>query len=169
MIAALYARKSNEQKDVAKEAQSVTRQKELALAFAEAKGWTVAPEHVYDEGDDVSGASFGDDGRPVLASLLVAAERGEFGAVVLMDETRLGRDQFRTGIILADLHDAGVEVWFYQDGRRAQLDDATGRFMESAKLYAGALERARRKFGVPPEKLRVIPMPLFPSSRTPTP
>jgi DNA invertase Pin-like site-specific DNA recombinase len=47
MIAAIYARKSNEQQGVADEAKSVTRQIEHARAYAERKGWTVAEEHIY--------------------------------------------------------------------------------------------------------------------------
>lgn len=91
MNAALYARKSTEQK-VADEAKSVTRQTELAREFAEAKGWTVAAGHVYTD-DAVSGAAFGDEGRPALAAMVVTAERKEFGAVVTMDESRIGRYQ----------------------------------------------------------------------------
>ena len=46
MIAAIYARKCNDQ-HVADEEKSVTRQVERARAYAARKGWTVADEHVY--------------------------------------------------------------------------------------------------------------------------
>jgi len=55
MIAAIYARKSTDQIGVADEARSVTRQIDHAKAYALAKGWTVADEHVYVD-DGVSGA-----------------------------------------------------------------------------------------------------------------
>jgi hypothetical protein len=45
MIAAVYARKSNEQQGVADEAKSVARQIAHARAYAEKKGWTVPDEH----------------------------------------------------------------------------------------------------------------------------
>ena len=47
MICAVYARKSTEQNGVADEAKSVTRQIEHATAYAEKRGWTVNPAHVY--------------------------------------------------------------------------------------------------------------------------
>lgn len=47
MIAAIYARKSNDQNGVADENKSVTRQVEHAKAYAARKGWTVADEHLY--------------------------------------------------------------------------------------------------------------------------
>lgn len=88
----------------------------MAREFATAKGWTVAEQHVYVD-DGISGAMF-DEQRPGLAALLVAVERGEFRAVVTMDESRIGRDQYRAAYVLQQLHDGGVAVWFYQDGRR---------------------------------------------------
>jgi DNA invertase Pin-like site-specific DNA recombinase len=56
VIAAIYARKSTEQ-NVPDDAKSVTRQVELARAFAASKGWRVADEHVYID-DAVSGAEY---------------------------------------------------------------------------------------------------------------
>jgi DNA invertase Pin-like site-specific DNA recombinase len=56
MIAAIYARKSTDQ-NVADEEKSVTRQIERATAYAQTKGWTVAPGHVYAD-DGISGAEF---------------------------------------------------------------------------------------------------------------
>ena len=44
MRAAIYARKSTEQRGVATDAKSVTRQVENAQTFAKARGWTVAKE-----------------------------------------------------------------------------------------------------------------------------
>lgn len=143
MNAAIYCRKSTEQK-VAEEAKSVTRQTELAREFAESRGWTVAAGHVYTD-DAVSGAAFGDEGRPALAAMMVAAERKEFGAVVTMDESRIGRDQYRSAFVLQQLHDAGCEVWYYQEdgGRRVEMDSAVGKFMESVRGFGAELEREK--------------------------
>jgi len=44
-VAAIYARKSTEQ-NVSDDAKSVTRQVELAKAFAATKGWSVIEEYV---------------------------------------------------------------------------------------------------------------------------
>ena len=140
--AACYARKSPNDQKVAEEAKSVTRQVELGRAYAPALDRTVEDRHVYVD-DQVSGAAFGDDARPALAALLVAAERGEFDIVIMMDESRLGRDQYRSAYVLQQLHDAGVAVWYYQDKRQVALDTATGKFMESVKGYAAEMEREK--------------------------
>ena len=69
MRAAVYARKSTEQ-NVADDAKSVTRQVELARAFATRQGWKVAESHVYMD-DGISGAEF--TNRPGLSALTLAA------------------------------------------------------------------------------------------------
>ena len=95
MICAIYARKSNDQSDVTDEARSVARQIESARAYAECKGWTVSPEHVYSD-DGISGAIFG-AGRPGLARLLNAlGPRPAFSMLVMSEESRLGREQIET-------------------------------------------------------------------------
>jgi DNA invertase Pin-like site-specific DNA recombinase len=57
MIAAVYARKSTDQSDVAADAKSVTRQVEGHRTFITARGWTLDEAHVYTD-DGVSGALF---------------------------------------------------------------------------------------------------------------
>ena len=61
MIAAIYARKSNDQNlpDVEK---SVTRQVGRGTAYAQSKSWTVDPAHVYVD-DAISDAEFVRRGR----------------------------------------------------------------------------------------------------------
>jgi DNA invertase Pin-like site-specific DNA recombinase len=99
MIAAIYARKSTEQNGRADEAKSVTRQIDHARAYAERKGWTVADAHVYTD-DGVSGAAF-DEHRPGLARLLnTLRPRPTFQALIMSEESRLGRDQYRTAYVL---------------------------------------------------------------------
>jgi site-specific DNA recombinase len=141
MIAAVYARKSTEQ-NVSEDAKSGTRQITLARAFAVAHGWIVAEEHVYSDG--ISGAEF-DDRRPGLAPLLAAIKQRPrpFDGLVMMDESRLGRDQWRTGYVLAQIKDAGLALWYYQAKRHANLADATGQFMENVYGYAAQMEREK--------------------------
>ena len=57
MKAAIYARKSTDDNDRSPENKSVNRQKDHAKAYAKAKGWTVDPEHVFED-DGVSGADY---------------------------------------------------------------------------------------------------------------
>ena len=141
MIAAIYARKSTEQ-NIAEDAKSVTRQVEVAAAFATAHGWSVDPAHVYID-DGISGAEF--DDRPGLARLLLAAKARPrpFDVLVTMDESRLGRDQWRTGYLLSQFKDAGLAIWYYQAKRQANLADATGQFMENVYGYAAQMEREK--------------------------
>jgi DNA invertase Pin-like site-specific DNA recombinase len=139
--AAVYARKSTEQK-VADEAKSVTRQVELARAYAEAKGWTVEDRHVYVD-DGISGAAFGEEERPAMAALLVAAERGEFGVVVAMNEDRIGRDDFVQSAVLMSLRDADCKLWYYAEDRNPDLDTALGKFMENVRGFAAEMEREK--------------------------
>ena len=72
MIAALYARKSTDQGDLADIERSVARQVEHATAYAQRKAWTIDPAHVYVD-DGISGAEF--KNRPGLARLLTALDR----------------------------------------------------------------------------------------------
>jgi DNA invertase Pin-like site-specific DNA recombinase len=99
MSAAVYARKSTEQ-SVGTDAKSVTRQVELGRAFAEQRGWTVVEEYI---DDAISGADFSSR-RDGLARMLEAAQRRprSFDVVITMDESRLGRDQYRTALRRAD-------------------------------------------------------------------
>jgi site-specific DNA recombinase len=143
MIAATYSRKSTSQeKGSSGDSLSIERQRELARAFAASRGWKV----VADFADDaISGADFLN--RDGLARMLAAAQQTPrpFDVLVCMDESRIGRDQYRTGYVLQQLHDAGVAVWFYQEQRQAKLDDATGKFLESVRGFASEMERERAK------------------------
>jgi DNA invertase Pin-like site-specific DNA recombinase len=67
MIAAIYARKSNDQSDRDDEEKSVTRQVDHATAYAARKGWTVAEDHVYTD-DAISGPSSARSDRASIAS-----------------------------------------------------------------------------------------------------
>ena len=111
MIAAIYARKSTEQNGAAEEAKSVTRQTENGRAFAVKRGWTVADEHVYVD-DAVSGALF-DEQRPGLARLLNALKpKPAFDVLVMSEESRIGRDQYRSAYVLQQVADAAmVTAW----------------------------------------------------------
>jgi len=57
MIAAIYARKSNEQFGVENEGKSVHRQIDHGRAYAQQKGWMVDDEQIYVD-DGISGTEF---------------------------------------------------------------------------------------------------------------
>ena len=106
MIAAIYARKSTEQNGVAEDQKSVARQVEHARAFAQTKGWTVADEHV-DVDDGISGAEFAN--RPGFLRLMNALKpRAPFQALVMSEESRLGREAIETAYALKQLVQAAL-------------------------------------------------------------
>src|SRR5687768_8752693 len=95
MIAAVYCRKSTAQDDIADDQRSVARQRERATAYAAAKGWTVANEHVFID-DGISGAEF--TNRPGYMRLLNALKpRAPFQVLIVSELSRLGREQLETG------------------------------------------------------------------------
>jgi DNA invertase Pin-like site-specific DNA recombinase len=90
MIAAVYARKSTDQHDVAADEKSATRQLDQARAYATAHGFT-ADEHIYVD-DGISGSEFAK--RPGLVALLNALKpRPPFQVLLIADADRLGREQ----------------------------------------------------------------------------
>jgi site-specific DNA recombinase len=143
MIAAIYARKSTEQNGVGEEGKSVTRQIEHAREYAAKKGWTVAEEHIYVD-DGVSGAEFVK--RPGLVRLLNALKpRPPFQALVMSEESRLGREQIATASVLKEISEAGVRVFYHLEDREARLDDATGKFLEAVRHFAAEMEREKAR------------------------
>ncbi len=144
MVAAIYARKSNEQAGFDDEAKSVARQVEHARLFAEGQGWAVSDEHVYID-DGISGAIFG-DGRPGLMRLLNSlSPRPAFDVLVMSEESRLGREMHQTAHVFGQIIRAGVEIWFYLDGRQRKLDTALDKMMLSLNTFAAELEREKAR------------------------
>jgi hypothetical protein len=127
---AIYARKSNED-DATEELRSVTRQVERSREYAARKGWRSHPDLVFVD-DGISGAEF--KRRPGLARLLTAAEAHAFDALVMSEPSRLGHEQAETTYVLKRLNDAGAQVWYYLEDRRAQLDTAVGKLMSTSTL-----------------------------------
>ena len=110
--AAIYARRSKEQKGKADDALSVTRQVELAREFAASKGWQVSEDHIYiDHG--FSGAEF--EKRPGLQKLLAAAQspRPPFSMLVVSERKSIGRETDETGFTIKQLANADIKVWTY--------------------------------------------------------
>lgn len=124
----VYARKSTEQQ-ISDEEKSVTRQVEHGRAYALRKGWTVADEHVYTD-DGVSGAEFAN--RPGFVRLMNAlTPRPPLQALIMSEESRLGREQIEVAYALKQLAQAGVRVWLYPEDRERTLDSPTDKMLMS--------------------------------------
>src|SRR2546428_13345691 len=96
MIAAIYARKSNEQRDRDDADKSVKHQITRSRAYIAQKGWTLDDSSIFFD-DGISGAEFSK--RPGLVGLLRALDQKPlppFQVLVMQDESRLGRDTIRT-------------------------------------------------------------------------
>jgi DNA invertase Pin-like site-specific DNA recombinase len=82
-------------------------QEERARAFAEAKGWAVAP-HVYSD-NNVSGAVHPEK-RPAMGELLARIRAGELGGVVAFSIDRLSREPAHGDWLIAEVTAAGGVV-----------------------------------------------------------
>jgi site-specific DNA recombinase len=146
MTAAIYARKSTDQSAVADDQKSVTRQVENARAYAARKGWMVLEEHVYVD-DGISGAIFG-DGRPGFLRMMNALKPGRrapFDALIMSEESRLGREQQEVGYAFKQLVTAGVRIFLYLEDRERLLESATDKFMLSVATFADEMEREKAR------------------------
>jgi DNA invertase Pin-like site-specific DNA recombinase len=139
MIAAIYARESNDQNGIADEAKSVTRQIEHATAYAQLKGWTLDERFVFVD-DGISGAEFAN--RPGFVRLMNALKpKPTFGALIMSEESRLGREMIETSYALKQIVTAGVRVFYYLEDRERTLDSPTDKVLLAVNAYAGELER----------------------------
>ncbi len=132
--AASYSRKSTEQ-NVTDDAKSVTRQAELARAFAEQRGWAMVAEY---RDDGVSGRL-----RAKLVNrnkMLAAAMAEEFSVLIVRDLDRLSRNDEELPGLVYTLRDAGVDVWCYADGQKVDTRTALSRLMLNVKSYSGTAE-----------------------------
>ena len=80
----------------------MTVQLELARAYAQRQGWTIAEEHVYVEKDGSSGAEF--ESREQFMALVASLKpRAPFDVLILYDKDRLGREQWEMAYYLKKL------------------------------------------------------------------
>ncbi len=143
MRAAIYARKSTDQLNVADEQRSVTRQIEHARSYASRHGWTTDEAHVYCD-DGISGAEF--SARPGFVRLLNAVRpRAPFDVLIVSELSRLGREQLETGYALKQLSQAGVRIFSYLEDREILLDTPTSKFLMSAVSFAAEVEREKAR------------------------
>ncbi len=143
VIAAILARKSTDQPGVPDEQRSVARQVEQARAYAVSKGWIVDDRYIFVD-DGVSGAEFVK--RPGFIRLMNAlSPRPPFQALIMSEESRLGREQIETAYALKQIIDAGVRLFFYLDDRERTLDSAMDKVMLSLANFAAEMERDKAR------------------------
>ena len=139
MRAAIYARKSTAQTGMSEDARSVERQKARAREYAAQRGWTVVDEHIYED-DGISGAEFAR--RPGFQRLIETLKRlSPFQYLIVMDESRLGRESIETAHVLKQFMLAGVRIFAYLDNREVVLDN----LMDKMRLaFTGLMDEGER-------------------------
>jgi DNA invertase Pin-like site-specific DNA recombinase len=139
MICAVHCRKSTEQSGVTDDQKSVARQVEHARAYAVRKGWTVDDAHVYVD-DGISGAEFVN--RPGFLRLMNALKpRPAFEALIMSEESRLGRESTETFPALKQIIRAGVRVFSYLEDREVPLGTMADNTMTFLRAEFAAEER----------------------------
>lgn len=139
MRVAIYARKSTED-DRDPKNRSVQTQIDQATAYCEQKGWRVLRDHVYVD-DGVSGAEF--NRRPGFHRLL--ENLGKFDAVVMSEESRIGRESIYVGYYLKVILDSSVKVFYYLTDTEAHLDTPLETIVSQLGFFAAAQERQKAK------------------------
>lgn len=133
---AFYGRRSTDEHQAA----SLEVQTQEGERYIIAQGGLLDREHVYVD-DAISRAEF--KKRPGLIALLNAAKDKLFDAVIVRDESRLGGDTFRSGLVIQDILESGVKLIYYYEDKEITLDGAVDKFMIAARSFAAELEREK--------------------------
>jgi DNA invertase Pin-like site-specific DNA recombinase len=124
MVAAIYARKSTSQSDVADVEKSVSRQIALARAFASERKWPVIEEYIDDGVSGQESAKLTNRAR-----MLADATAGKFEVVIVRDYDRISRDDREGPAFVYMLADAGVQVFEYTSRAPIKVERAMDRTM----------------------------------------
>ena len=136
MRCAFYGRRSTDEHQMA----SMQVQSQEGERYIIAQGGFLRREHIFLD-DAISRAEF--KKRPGLIALLNAANDKQFDAVIVRDESRLGGDTFRSGLVIQDLLESGVKLIYYYEDKEITLDGAVDKFMIAARSFASELEREK--------------------------
>jgi hypothetical protein len=66
-----------------------------------------------------------------------------FAKLIVVEQSRLGRDQIDTMVLIRDIEEAGVEIWSTRDGRRITLSDDTSKLLASLEGWRDESERKK--------------------------
>ena len=66
-----------------------------------------------------------------------------FTKLIVVEQSRLGRDQIDTMVLIRDIEEAGVEIWSTRDGRRITLSDDTSKLLASLEGWRDESERKK--------------------------
>ncbi|HMR79682.1 MAG TPA: recombinase family protein, partial [Polyangiaceae bacterium] len=133
---AIYARRSTEEHQAA----SLEVQVEEARIFLQKRGWTMSAPKVFLD-DAVSRAEFVK--RPGLHAILAAARAKQINVLVVRDESRLGGDMVRTLMVLSELNDLGVRVFYYESDTEVSLNGPTEKMIQVVRGYSAEMEREK--------------------------
>jgi site-specific DNA recombinase len=136
MRAALYVRRSTKDHQLG----SLDVQKTEGARYIEEQGWSLDPSLVFVD-DGVSRAEFVN--RPGLRAMQKVAAAKGFDVVVMRDETRLGGDSLRVPILISDLMDCGVRVFYYFENIEAKMTTPEQRMVVMVKSIAAEMEREK--------------------------
>src|SRR5436189_6326585 len=81
--------------------------------------------------------------------------RPPFQALIMSEESRLGREQIETAYALKQLVTAGVRVFFYLEDRERTLDSPTDKVMLSLAGFADEMERERGRQRTTDARVRI--------------
>jgi site-specific DNA recombinase len=95
-------------------------QRRLDVRFAESQGWELRPENIRDENDirdgDVSGGADLSE-RPGFGPLVELVRAGELDVILTADFSRFFRDLDIQRQVIAQIEDAGGQLWTVSNGR----------------------------------------------------
>ena len=126
---------------------STDRQDEsIEVQEAQGRQWIEAPGATYVRSYTdraVRGSEFLK--RAGLTKLMADAAEPDrdFDFVVMRDGWRAGRDVDRTMIVLRNLRDLGLRVFYYLTNEEVKLDSALDRMMKRLEQFAGEIQREK--------------------------
>jgi len=141
MIAAAYLRKSNDEGERSADVKSVAVQRVIIETFAAQRGLTLDERYIFTD-DGISGAEF--KNRPGLQALLASLDPvPPFQSLIVVEQSRLGRETLDTLVVIRRIEEAGVAIWSATEGRKITMADDTGEIMAMLDSWRDTSERRK--------------------------
>jgi site-specific DNA recombinase len=155
---AIYIRVSTRHQ--AEDGFSLEDQREKLTAYADQRGW----DYVVYEDPGISGETL--DQRAGLVALLDAVDKGDIAGVLIVDESRLARDEFIAATIRHRLKKAGVKL--ASPGRgESDLSNPSDNFTANVLSAAHALEQDIRTSNMKSGLMRTVKAGFWPGGPPP--